>query len=245
MSDLTTDALGPDVLKRLEHPTWSIRNGAVKVLGKTKTAESRQHLIQIIRDRRPSSWWRRCLGEPFYQVGFTRRNAWMALGQQACQPDECHDLWVLGMEDPYYEVRSACWKAMGQILRDEKVKLSETEKTNAHERIQREQNFEIMIAMLSAADAILSCEDMLKLAPKVKSFKHWRVRAAYLEALGRVVQKGILPKERVEAELQKFNLSSEYFRPVFMLKEKGAELEKVIRDAAQREEREALAEAAL
>jgi HEAT repeat protein len=243
VSTSRAEPLNPDVLKRLQHSSWTIRNSAVKALGKTTSSESCQHLLNIIRDRRPSSWWRRCLGEPFYQVGFTRRNAWIALGQQDCQPDDVLNLWTLGMNDPYYEVRSTCWKAFGQILRHEKITLSVAEQQEAHQRILKEQNFEIMIAMLSAADTFLPCEELIHLAPKVKSFKHWRVRAAFLDTLGRVVQKGILPRERVKAELQKFNLRSEYFRPVFMLKEKGAELEKVIRDAAQREEKEALLEA--
>lgn len=222
-------------LRLLQHGDWRIRNTAVKRLGKMPCPEAAKALLEVLGDRRPASWWRRCLGDPFFQVGFTRRNAWQALRGQEVEWEALSSCLMFGMSDPYYEVRAACWETLGYFLRKnpKHIEIPANEIQRWQSLVREEQNFEIAMGMLSAVDAFMSPDDVLALAPKVRSFKHWRVRGAYLECLGRVVKSGQLSTELVERELQGFNLRSEYFRPIFMLKEKGAELEQLLKMASQ------------
>ena len=244
------DTISPQLIKQLESSKWSARNSALKKIGATRSSEAKGLVMALLKDRRRSSLWKQCLGEPFHQVGFTRRNAWMALNNQDLTMKELAGILPLGLDDPYYEVRSACWNTLGKYLQcgpkngDHLTEFTPTslEVAKLKNRIYTENNFEIMIAMMSAADLLMNSEELLSLGHQVHQFKHWRVRAAYLDCLGRVVQLGRLTREHVEHELQSFNLRSEYFRPVFMLKEKGAELEKALIEAASREEHEALSE---
>ena len=59
------------------------------------------------------------LGEPFHQVGFIRRNAWTALKNQDLSKDEFFELLQIGLNDPYYEVRTVSWQALAQKLEKE------------------------------------------------------------------------------------------------------------------------------
>jgi len=214
----------------LGSPHWKIRNIAVKQLGELKDVEAKDVLLEVIADQRPALWWRRFLGDPFYQVGFTRRNAWQALSKHSPNIEALDEkLIYLGLDDPYYEVRTATWALLSQVLGDNETAPSTSLKENLKHRILQEENFEILTAALGVFERVCDGETLLEWASKVEVIKHWRVRAAYLEALERCCQKGQLNREQVEPLLKSFNLRSEYFRPVFILKEHGSRLERSLK----------------
>ena len=223
------EAISPQILSALQHKNWNIRNGAIKELAKIKSLASLALLVELIKDRRPASSWRKLLGEKFHQVGFSRRNAWDALREQSIGLDELLSILPIGLHDPYYEVRASTWNTLGYALRKNKSTCPPEILIQLKENLFKEDNFEITMAALSMAELILTPQELLNFSSQLMKFKHWRVRAAYLECLGRSVKAGHLSGEEVEKQLQAFNLRSEYFRPIFMLKEKGAQLEQMIK----------------
>ena len=226
-----SEALSTQIISDLQHKNWNVRNGAIKQLAKIKSPATMDSLINFIKDRRPASFWRRLMGEKYYQVGFSRRNAWDALREQAIGIDEILPILDIGFSDPYYEVQSSTWTTLGHALRKSNIKLPLELQQQLKNRLTNEDNFEITMAALSTAELIFSPEELLKFSVNLEKFKHWRVRASYLECLGRAVKLGQITGEMVEKQLKAFNLRSEYFRPIFMLKEKGAQLEQMIKYA--------------
>lgn len=212
------------------HPLWSRRNIAVKAIGSITSEQARDHLLEIVADRRPSSWWRRCMGDPLHQVGFIRRNAWQGLYQQEVHLHHIRPHLDHGLSDAYYEVRAACWKLLARCLQ-EGHETSPGEKEKWEQGLLKENNVEILEAGLGCLERVVSPDRLMDLASHVNAVKHWRVRAAYLEAMERLSREKTMDAQRLRDALSRFNMRSEYFRPIFMLKEKGAQLEKVIRES--------------
>lgn len=216
--------------KALGHPRWQVRNLAVKELGaRQQDPQAMSALIELINDRRPSSWWRRLLGDPFYQVGFIRRNAWQGLAKHNSSIGEIEHLISLGLEDPYYEVRTATWHLLGKLMQETDSEMSEGLKQDLRNRILNENDFEILTASLGVFDLVSEKELFISWATKAEHIKHWKVRAAYLKAMERRCRRNEISLAEAEALLQRFNLRSEYFKPVFMLKEHGSRLERSLK----------------
>lgn len=212
---------------RLDHPKWPVRNQAVKSCSKDVRPQSLDLLLDTVADRRPAVWWRRWLGDPFFQVGFTRRNAWLALGHRRCPLNMFQHLLEDGLKDPYYEVRVAIWKTLTIAAREENITWEAWApelRASLKKAWIRETHFEIVSAGLEAAVHLLKPEELLALGDGVQKNRHWRVRGAYLEALRYSVKLELCTAKTISDHIQNFNYRSDYFRPVFSLKEVGAEL---------------------
>lgn len=218
---------------QLNHPKWQVRNLAVKACGQSQDPETLQLLVEVIQDQRPSAWWRRMLGDPYYQVGFTRRNAWMALGQRQCTWQKILPLLSYSLNDPYYEVRSALWKTLALCSQNENISSKDWD-PELRQQLKTtwiaESHFEIVMAGLEAAPHLLTPDELLALGSGIQKNRHWRVRGAYLEALQRLVTMNLCSPESIAKHIENFNYRSDYFRPIFSLKEVGAELTTTIHE---------------
>lgn len=213
------------LIHKLRHPNWEIRNSAVKALGEKVSDQRVKLLIEILEDKREASWWRTKLGDPFYQVGFIRRNAWIALRQQNLDLIPIEDLMQFALKDPYYEVRSSALLTLLHFLKVRVFLLSEKLKTCLFECVWKERNFEILIASILLTPYALETNEILELSRKVMKIKHWKVREAYLDVLFFLLKNGNVQKDEVSHILQSFNMRSDYFQPVFSLKAKRVELD--------------------
>ena len=185
-------------------------------------------LLEVIRDRHPSTWIKKILGEPFYQVGFIRRNAWMALKNQKVTKEEFFEVLNLGLEDSYYEVRSSAWQALAHKLLVEHWEIDFELKQNLKTLILKEKNFEILLAMMPGLEKLLEIDEILEFSHKVRKFKSWRVRGAYFDLLVSLYEKEILTDEKLKPYLNTVHLRSDYFKPIFLLKEKRQNLDRLI-----------------
>ncbi len=98
---------GDLALAALESGAWRTRNEAVKLLGLTLHPGGRQLLAGLLEDRTPAPALHRLLGGDYFHCGFERRNAVASLALLGEWDEGMNDLAVLGLSDPYYEVRSA------------------------------------------------------------------------------------------------------------------------------------------
>jgi len=211
---------------KLNHPKWQVRNLAVKNLGEHSDEQYKNLLISLIKDRRSSSIVKRFLGEPFYQVGFIRRNAWNGLLKQALSQDEFFAILPLGIEDPYYEVRSASWKVLDHMLYTRQWQCSNEWKEHLKFKILKERNFEIMLAMMPLMEKVMEMNEILNFSHKVKTFKSWRVRGAFFDLLCNLFKRKMLSQDQIRAYLPIVHLRSDYFKPIFLLKEKRQNLDR-------------------
>ena len=86
-----------------------------------------------------------------------------------------------------------------------------------------------LVLLAALAPLVVSC-DITSTAKSAASLTYTEdAHKAYLEAMERCCQRGELSRERVDAILKRFNLRSEYFKPVFMLKEHGSRLERSLK----------------
>jgi hypothetical protein len=151
----------------------------------------------------------------------------MALGRRQCPLYKIEHLLKEGLKDPYYEVRVAIWKTLALSARKENITW-EAWQPELRESLKKawiqETHFEIVSAGLEAAVHLLKPEELLALGHGVQKNRHWRVRGAYLEALRYSVELKLCSPKAISDHIQNFNYRSDYFRPVFSLKEVGAEL---------------------
>lgn len=216
-----------ELVAKLDHPKWQVRNLAIKAIGKISSEESKQHLLATIKDHRPSGWVKKVLGEPFHQVGFIRRNAWSALKNQKISIEEFLKVLPLGLDDGYYEVRTATWQNLDKMFNQDAWECPQELKVELKERVLREKNFEIFLAMLPVVEHLMNNEEILSLATKVRRFKPWRVRGAYFDLLCRLYQNKRIGYEEIKPHLNTVHLRSDYFKPIFLLKEKRQNLDKL------------------
>lgn len=217
-----------ELVAKLDHPKWQVRNQAIKAIGKVSSEESKQHLMATIKDHRPSNMLKRFLGEPYHQVGFIRRNAWTALKNQKLNSDEFLAVLPLGLDDCYYEVRTATWSALDMMFNQHAWECPEEIKADLKARVKREKNFEIFLSMLPVLEHLMSNEEILALATKVRKFKPWRVRGAYFDLLCRLYEKKRIGYDEIKPHLNTVHLRSDYFKPIFLLKEKRQNLDKLL-----------------
>ncbi|MBF0196424.1 MAG: hypothetical protein HQL32_01875 [Planctomycetes bacterium] len=214
--------------EQLNQEKWQLRNAAVKKLGLDKSPENAQLLTEVLRDKRPSKWWANLLGEKFHQVGFIRRNAWASLKNQNPENFPLEELAMASLQDPYYEVQSACLRTLYHHLRESEITLSQSLEARIKARILSGDNFEIRLAAIPFLSFIYEKDEIQELAAQIVRARHWRVRGAFLEALCYIVEKGAMKREEVEALLRPFNMRSEYFKPIFLLKEQRAKLDQML-----------------
>lgn len=213
---------------RVKHSKWQVRNSALKVIGAKLEERSIEILKEILLDKRPSTWIKKVLGEPFHQVGFIRRNTWMALKKQAISESDFNVLLPNGLDDPYYEVRTATWDAIYYKLNDKSWHFTNEWEIKLKERVKKEKNFEILLAMLPSMEYIFDIDEILEFSHKIRKYKSWRVRGAYFDLLVSLYEKDLLPYEKLKPYLNNVHLRSDYFKPIFLLKEKRQNLDRLL-----------------
>jgi UDP-N-acetylglucosamine--N-acetylmuramyl-(pentapeptide) pyrophosphoryl-undecaprenol N-acetylglucosamine transferase len=95
----------------LINASWQSRNVGVKLLGLLRAKEKIPALLTLLFERKPASFMKRVLGGDFEQVGFIRRNIITALIRLNELSPEVEKALLVGLLDPYYEVRAEAARA--------------------------------------------------------------------------------------------------------------------------------------
>jgi hypothetical protein len=212
----------------LQHPDWKVRNSAIKKCGTIQSKESIEFITIILKDLKPASWWRVLLGDPYYQVGFIRRNAWRALKNQDLSEFPLDELCIAAMNDPYYEVRAECLSIILHAVTISEYTPSVQLKDIIREGLWKEQNIDICLSLFPLCHMVMDDDEILMLGHKVLNYKNWRLRAAFLNNIILIAENNNDHHESIQKLLSKSNLMSEYFRPIFQLKLKQSELQELI-----------------
>jgi UDP-N-acetylglucosamine--N-acetylmuramyl-(pentapeptide) pyrophosphoryl-undecaprenol N-acetylglucosamine transferase len=200
----------------LVHPYWQERNLGVKLIGLLNAREKIPALLTLFNDRKPAPFIKRMLGGDFEQVGFIRRNIIAAIVRMKELSPEIEAALLLGLEDPYYEVKAEAAHAaayFGERLADPKRFVAALLKRLS------DKNIDVSTAAAEALGVLGSENDALPALLGLWDSKFWRMRASVLHGILHIVERGQVTNiDIVEAQAPKFILTSTDFRPHFEIK---------------------------
>lgn len=195
---------------------WQERNLGVKLLGLLNANDKVPALVTLFCDREPVSLFKRLFGGDFKQVGFIRRNVITALVRLDQLTPEVEKALLLGMEDPYYEVRAESARAaafFGGRLSSPKPFIS------ALQKLLTDPIIEVAAAAAESLGKLGGENDALPTLLGMWDTKFWKVRAAVLRGIFHLVDRGIATDfDMLENQVPKFILTSTDFTPQFEIK---------------------------
>ncbi len=212
----------------LARTSWERRNVGVKLLGLLKAREGVPLLLALLADKRPAPLIKRMLGGDYEQVGFIRRNIVTAFGRIGDPSPEVEAALVAAFEDPYYEVRAEAARVSARLaagFRDRDALVA------GLKRLLPDRWLEVAAAAARALGEVGSERDALPALLALKDARFWHVRAAALEGLLSLVERGEGgDPNALVAGLGGFVLTSTDFKPEFEIKRLYGRLLKSVAD---------------
>ena len=198
-------------------PLWQVRNIGVKLVGLLKHRERRELLLALAQDRTPAPLWKRLISGDFNQVGFIRRNAIDALVILGIWDEDFRRLLINALnEDPYYEVRTQAGLAIIE-LRDKIGScslLAQALQNNLEHR-----SIEVRWTIIEALGAIAPEASYLKSPDQYLLHPNWRIRQAFLKAVGHFLERGLIgPEDELLKRIGTLIPTCTDFVPTFPLK---------------------------
>jgi UDP-N-acetylglucosamine--N-acetylmuramyl-(pentapeptide) pyrophosphoryl-undecaprenol N-acetylglucosamine transferase len=200
----------------LIHPSWPERNLGVKLLGLLHAREKAPALVTLLRERKPASLLKRCMGGDFEQVGFIRRNIVTALVRMDALDDGIEAALLEALGDPYYEVQAEAARAAAHF--GSRLSSGERFVCALLENL-KDRNLDVGTAAAEALGVIGGERDALPALLRLWDTRFWKMRAAALRGLYLLVERGeVSDPETLETEIPRFILTSTDFRPHFEIK---------------------------
>jgi UDP-N-acetylglucosamine--N-acetylmuramyl-(pentapeptide) pyrophosphoryl-undecaprenol N-acetylglucosamine transferase len=200
----------------LVHPSWQERNLGVKLIGLLQAKEKIPELLTLFNDRRPAAFIKRIFGGDFEQVGFIRRNVIIALVRIKELSPEIEKALLLGLTDPYYEVRAEAAHAaafFGERLSSKQGFIS------GLLDLLSDSNIDVSTAAAEALGYIGGEHNALPALLGLWDSRLWRMRASVLRGILHMVERGQIQNlEILEQQVPRFILTSTDFRPHFEIK---------------------------
>jgi UDP-N-acetylglucosamine--N-acetylmuramyl-(pentapeptide) pyrophosphoryl-undecaprenol N-acetylglucosamine transferase len=200
----------------LVHPAWQERNLGVKLIGLLHAKEKVPALLTLFNDRKRVSLLKRIFGGDFEQVGFIRRNLVIALVRINERTPGVEKAILLGLNDPYYEVRSESAHAaafFGDRLSQPGLFIARLL------QLLKDRNIDVCSAAAEALGRLGGETDALPALLALWDSRLWRMRTAVLRGMLHLVERGkVTDLDAMEAQVPKFILTSTDFRPHFEIK---------------------------
>jgi UDP-N-acetylglucosamine--N-acetylmuramyl-(pentapeptide) pyrophosphoryl-undecaprenol N-acetylglucosamine transferase len=200
----------------LASTSWEQRNLGVKLLGLLHARDKLPLLLALLADKRPAPWYQRILGGDYLQVGFIRRNVLTAIGRLGVVTAEAERAITAAFEDPYYEARAEAVRTASRLA--DRL-LNRTQVVEGLKRLLDDRWIEVAAAAAEALGRIGGEQDALPALLAMKDEKYWVVRAAALEGILSLVQRGVAGDPvALRISLEEFVLTSTDFKPDFQIK---------------------------
>jgi len=195
---------------------WERRNLGVKLLGLLHAHDKVPLLLALFNDRRPASPLKRLFGGDFVQVGFIRRNIITALGRLGEVSPRVEAALLTACGDPYFEVRAEAARTAARLA--DRLIDCDAMVAALIDRLS-DRWLEVASAAAHALGRVGHAHDALPALLALQDARLWRLRAAALEGLLSLVERGESgdPATLVGA-LKQFVLTSTDFQPEFQIK---------------------------
>lgn len=196
--------------------SWQNRNLGIKLLGLLGAKEKTPALLTLFFERKPVSFLKRALGGDFEQVGFIRRNIIIALIRLNGLSPEIEKALLVGLQDPYYEVRSEAARAAAYFG----DRLSSPDKfISILLRLLTDPIIDVSGAAAEALGKLGGEHDALPALLGLWDARLWKTRAAVLRGILFLVERGkVADLEMLEQQAPRFILTSTDFTPQFEIK---------------------------
>ena len=197
---------------------WELRNLGVKLVGLLQARDKLPLVLALFRDRRPAAWYKRLLGGDFEQVGFIRRNAVTAIGRLAVVTPDVEAALLVGISDPYYEVRSETARVVA-VLEGGLSQAGRSALVAGLVTLLTDRWLEVVAASADTLGRIGGEHDARPVLLALESHRYWDVRAAALRGLASLVERGCAGDlAELEHHLRRFVLTATDFRPEFAIR---------------------------
>ncbi len=216
LMDDRTDYLKYRINSLLASSAWQIRNVGVKLAGLLMYTEKLPFLLEMFNDRRVAKWWLRALGGDFVQNGFIRRNSMLAITRIAVWSPQVKDALLLGLEDPYFEVRAWAAGAVGVLAWQVQ---SDPDMESSLLRATYDRYFEVCQSAVNALGAIGVSPLTETRIRDLWLDPNWKIREEAISAAASMVDRGVaVDTELFEKAMSELLVTSEGFAPLFQLK---------------------------
>ncbi len=200
----------------LASASWESRNLGVKLIGLLKAHEKLPLLLALLADKRPAALIKRIFGGDYAQVGFIRRNIMTALGRIGDASPEVESALLAGFDDPYYEVRAEAARVSARLAAGFR---SRDRLVDGLRRLLTDSWLEVASSAAHALGKVGTASDALPALLALRNARFWRVRAAALEGLLALVERGEGGDSIALIDgLRGFILTSTDFSPEFEIK---------------------------
>jgi len=163
-----------------------------------------------------AKWWLRALGGDFVQNGFIRRNSMLAITRIAVWSPQVKDALLLGLEDPYFEVRAWAAGAVGVLAWQVQ---SDPDMESSLLRATYDRYFEVCQSAVNALGAIGVSPLTETRIRDLWLDPNWKIREEAISAAASMVDRGVaVDTELFEKAMSELLVTSEGFAPLFQLK---------------------------
>jgi len=195
---------------------WERRNVGVKLIGLLEARDKTPLLLALLADKRPAPFVKRMFGGDYVQVGFIRRNIITAFGRLGVGSPEIAKALLSAFDDPYFEVRAEAARTAA-LLADRLPDRSDM--VAGLRRLLSDRWLEVAGAAAQALGKVGYAHDALPALLSLQDARLWRLRAAALEGLLSLVDRGEAgDPTSLLATLNHFVLTSTDFKPEFQIK---------------------------
>ncbi len=206
------------------------RNVGIKLVGLLQYEERLDLVLTVLSDRRPVSTMQRWAGGDFLHPGILRRNAidfpLAMIG--LCRGGARVRTAVLEAlaTDPYFEVRAAAARLIGEQLEPGDTDAEVVLRAALDDRADA-----VLFEVLVAVGRIGSQSGLLDCLRAFYEHRDWRCRQATVDALDRLLERGVLDVDEVRGDVEQILSTSPNFEPTFPLKDSLEALARRIRDS--------------
>lgn len=201
-------------------PSWEARNNGVKLAGLIRHADRVDLLCSFVTERRRTVRpWHAFMGLTFMENGFIRRNSLVSLAQIGSWNQRVREALLCALRDGYYEVRSAglalARAVAAHVVKDDEIVASVAALTE-------DPRFEVRAAALVTLGEIGQGSAAVDRMCAHFLDGNWRVRAAAVAGLTRLVERRAMSREdhgRISQAVEGLLPTSTGFRPLFELKD--------------------------
>lgn len=191
------------------------RNVGIKLIGVLSYEKQRSLLLHILTDRRRVGRLQRLCGGDYYHGGIVRRNAveWglHLLGEADLATRDALEKTLA--EDPYFEVRAAAARLLGQLPNPQDT--SEVVLFAALD----DRCPAVVVEALNALGSVATSGALLERLRPFFQHANWQYRQGVVLALTKALERGVLEPSEVAGVLDQILTSSSHFKPNFALNE--------------------------
>ncbi|MBW2306982.1 MAG: UDP-N-acetylglucosamine--N-acetylmuramyl-(pentapeptide) pyrophosphoryl-undecaprenol N-acetylglucosamine transferase [Deltaproteobacteria bacterium] len=196
-----------------------------RVAGLIKYSEKLPLLLELMEKKRPAPVWQRFLGADFIPVGFVRRDIMEALQWLGVWNETVRRILHLGLEDPYFETRSAAARAVTALAQkiDDPGSLE-----NLLRRCLEDSNVEVVWESLLALGKICRDAGFMGVIAAFRYHPSWKIRKAAIDAMADLLRRRVVKGPQVSLHMEAFLVTCNDFKPNFPLKQSLTELKALV-----------------